>query len=116
MQLKDYNLMLVSVKDRGVAVQPISECEINGRVYKCDSVNVNEENSYIPVNELQYGSIMNIRNQKKAYFIRIQKYFWRWYVYVWEIPYRENADYSIVEVNNFVNNTLANDSFDLLDC
>lgn len=113
MSLKDYNLTLVNIEGRGVALQPISECQINDAVYKCDSSETDEEKLYIPIDELELGCVMNIKHQKKAYFIRIQEFFWKWYVYIWELPYKEDTEYSVTDVYGFVDNHTANASFPL---
>ena len=92
--LDDCNLILVNI-DGQDKLRPISECEINGKVYKCDFSNADEEN-YITAKELFHGCVMTIRNQKKTYLIRafgIRKL----NIYVWEIPYKEDGEYSVSE-------------------
>ena len=97
MSLKDFNLIMVNVDGRE-RFQPISECEINGKVYKCNFSKVDQENVYIPDIELWKGCIMNIRNQKKIYFLRALVF---GAVYIWELPYKENVEYTLEEAREF---------------
>jgi len=102
MELKDYNLKVVTIERRGFALQPISNCVISGREYMCNPDETAEEKLYIPVEELKFGCAISIKQQKKTYIIKIEEFLWKWYVKIWEMPYKENADYSQLEIFEFM--------------
>ena len=95
MILSDLDLKIISASDIGLWA--IDECEINGKVYKCDS----SRNINIPAKEVYHGGIMNIREQKKTYFIKVRG-FCELIVCIWELPYKENAEYSVEEACEFL--------------
>ena len=88
-------LEIISASDIGLWA--IDECEINGKVYKSDS----SSTIYIPVDGVCCGGIMNIRKQKKTYFIRARG-FYKLIVCIWELPYKENGEYSVKEALEFL--------------
>ena len=104
MELSSYNLKAVGIEGRGCSLQPISECIVNGRKYTCDPQETDEEKIYIPVSELEFGCPICIPQQKKAYAVQVYKYFWKWYIAIWEMPYREEGIYTSQEVFETINN------------
>lgn len=110
MDLKNYNLKVVT-KGRKCALQPISNCVINGREHMCTSDETAEEKLYIPIEELKFGCAMSIKQHRKAYIIKIEEFFWKWYVKIWEMPYKESADYSKLEIFEFMRKNPVKGSF-----
>ena len=111
MELKDYNLKVVTVNDRGCALQPISTCTINNKKYTCNTDETEEEKIFIPIEDLKFGCYMSIKPLKKAYIIKIRQLFWRWYIEIWDIPYKEDDTYSKLEIFEFMKTNPIKDSF-----
>ena len=111
MELKDYNLKVVTVNERGCALQPISTCTINTKKYTCNTDETEEEKIFIPIEDLKFGCYMSIKPLKKAYIIKIRQLFWRWYIEIWDIPYKEDDTYSKLEIFEFMKTNPIKDSF-----
>lgn len=101
--LKIYNkigMVTIDPHDIGSHSRSLYECEINSMVYKSVS-RLYSNDIYIPAEELRRGCIMNIREQKKTYFIKTRGIL-NLYVYVWKLPYKEDAEYSVKEAYEFL--------------
>ena len=70
MELKDYNLKVVTVNERGCALQPISTCTINNKKYTCNTDETEEEKIFIPIEDLKFGCYMSIKPLKKPILLR----------------------------------------------
>ena len=114
MNLEDYNLKVVTRTDKMCALSPINVCVINGIDYTCNPGETEDEKIYIPMENLISGCAMSIKQREKTYIINIRKVFWKWYIEIWEAPYREKADYSLMEIHNFMLKNRVKDSFPML--
>lgn len=111
MNLKDYNLEVVTIDEKMFRLRPISDCIINGRKYIYDSNEKDEEKIYIPKGELIFGCVMSVQNQEKSWIIRTNELFWTWYIEIYEVPYKKNADYLKSEIFEFILMHVPNNMF-----
>lgn len=90
---------MVIIVPSDIGLLSLRGCEINGKVYK--SARLYSSDIYIHAEELRCGCILNFRAEKKTYFIKARG-FLNLFVYVCELPYKENAEYSVEEAYKYL--------------
>lgn len=92
MILSAYNIEVVPIENQMYRLRPINNCIINGKIY------ISNNKEYIPTEQLMLGCVMSMQHQKKSWIILMKEFFEKWCIEIYEVPYKENADYSTSKI------------------